>query len=178
MTSLLYTFIILSGNTPQLCAPLPGTSVPVNIRRAFQLPAIFEVYSMSRNQNRVSIPEILLFNINSPEKHAAIRLIALRLELRCRAIPDEMQSCTIRELLYSQSQPSGQPVFTDEMLIMYALPASIMHEFLDELHRHGQFVRLKAVVTETNISWTAAQLHNELLSEEEAVAKWKQNRRK
>ena len=43
--------------------------------------------------------ELLLFNIQDPEKKTAIRLTALRLGLLCREIPPERQGETLEALL-------------------------------------------------------------------------------
>ena len=121
-------------------------------------------------------PVLLLFNITDPEKKAAIRLLALRLGLRSLEVPPEQQRCTLRELLAEKGSASGEAVFHDEMMVMYALSSSAMHEVLDTLRSHGQPVRLKAVVTDINQNWTAARLHKELLAEETALSNWKRSR--
>ena len=45
------------------------------------------------------------------------------------------------------------------------------HGLLDKLRSTGQTVRLKAVVTEHNSSWSAVRLHRELLAEAAAMEK-------
>ena len=116
--------------------------------------------------------EILLFNIQDPEKRTAIRLTALRLGIPCREVPREHQNLTIEELL-TAAQPES-PVkekeqFEDELMLMNALRQDDFQELLDVLRREGKTVRLKAVVTEHNRSWTAAQLCKALKAEEDAI---------
>ena len=121
--------------------------------------------------------ELLLFNIEDEEKKTAIRLTALRLGLRCREIPMAWQAMTIGELLAGDVPEQPVPVenpFTDELMLMHALPQAEFHELLDTLRREGQSVRLKAVVTDYNRAWTALRLHRELCTEEEAMKRWKQ----
>ena len=121
--------------------------------------------------------ELLLFNIQDPEKKTAIRLTALRLGLRCREILPERQGETLEALLTgaaaNPAQQEGE-AFTDELLLMHALSQAEFHELLDTLRREGQSVRLKAVVTEHNRKWTAQRLHRELCAEEQAMQRWKQ----
>ena len=124
--------------------------------------------------------ELLLFNIQDPEKKTAIRLTALRLGLRCREILPERQGETLEALLTgaaaNPAQQEGE-AFTDELLLMHALSQVEFHELLDTLRREGQSVRLKAVVTEHNRKWTARRLHRELCAEEQAMQRWKQQNR-
>ena len=124
--------------------------------------------------------ELLLFNIQDPEKKTAIRLTALRLGLRCREILPERQGETLEALLSGgvadPAQPEGE-AFTDELLLMHGLGQTEFHELLDTLRREGQSVRLKAVVTEHNRKWTAQRLYRELCAEEQAMQRWKQQNR-
>ena len=124
--------------------------------------------------------ELLLFNIQDPEKKTAIRLTALRLGLRCREILPERQGETLEALLSvgaaNPAQPEGE-AFADELMLMHALSQEEFHELLDTLRREGQSVRLKAVVTEHNRKWTARRLHRELCAEEQAMQRWKQQNR-
>ena len=124
--------------------------------------------------------ELLLFNIQDPEKKTAIRLTALRLGLRCREILPERQGETLEALLTgaaaNPAQQEGE-AFADELLLMHALSQAEFHELLDTLRREGQSVRLKAVVTDHNRTWTARRLHRELCAEEQAMQRWKQQNR-
>ena len=124
--------------------------------------------------------ELLLFNIQDPEKKTAIRLTALRLGLSCREIPPERQGETLEALLSGEAADLAQPegeAFADELMLMHALAQEEFHELLDTLRREGQSVRLKAVVTEHNRKWTARRLHRELCAEEQAMQRWKQQNR-
>ena len=124
--------------------------------------------------------ELLLFNIQDPEKKTAIRLTALRLGLRCREILPERQGETLEALLNGDAANPAQPegeAFADELMLMHGLAQAEFHELLDTLRREGQSVRLKAVVTEYNRTWTARRLHRELCAEEQAMQRWKQQNR-
>ena len=124
--------------------------------------------------------ELLLFNIQDPEKKTAIRLTALRLGLRYREILPERQGETLEVLLSGKAANPAQPegeAFADELLLMHALSQAEFHELLDTLRSEGQSVRLKAVVTEHNRKWTAQRLYRELCAEEQAMQRWKQQKR-
>ena len=124
--------------------------------------------------------ELLLFNIQDPEKKTAIRLTSLRLGLSCREIPPERQGETLEALLSGDAANPAQQqgeAFADELMLMHALAQEEFHELLDTLRREGQSVRLKAVVTEHNRKWTAQRLHRELCAEEQAMQRWKQQNR-
>ncbi len=118
---------------------------------------------------------ILLFNIEDPIKKEAIRLTALRFGIKLLEILPGQQGMTLEELLGSgQTLPppaQNSTTFTDEMLIMHALNSEQFHGLLDTLRSTGQTVRLKAIVTEHNKSWSAVRLHRELCAEEAAMRK-------
>ncbi len=123
---------------------------------------------------------ILTFNILDSSKKTAIRLTALRFGIPVREIPPEAQSLSIEELLRTDAYPPAGAVpadaFTDELLLLHALPQASFHALLDTLRREGQSVRLKAVVTDHNRSWTPVRLHRELLAEEKAMAELRRSR--
>ncbi len=118
---------------------------------------------------------VLLFNISNPEKMTAIRLLALRLGLHCLEVSPAQQGLPLELLLSGSVNESGSCVapFTDEMMILHALSGETFHTFLDALRINGQSVRLKAIVTEHNRSWTADRLHREISAEAEAMARQK-----
>lgn len=120
---------------------------------------------------------ILLFNLNDPEKQTAIRLTALRYGVPCFDIAPEQQGQTIEMLLTGKSvlsAPCKNP-FSDEMMVMNGLASEAFHGMLDTLRREGKSVRLKAVVTDHNITWTALRLYREISAEAAVMEK---NRRK
>ena len=56
------------------------------------------------------------------------------------------------------------------MLVMHALDKRQFNGFLDSLRSFDISVPLKAVVTDTNISWSSEKLHRELSSERKAIS--------
>ena len=115
---------------------------------------------------------LLLFNIHDEEKRTAIRILSLRLGFKVLDVLPEHQNLKVAELL-SAEKPSGFNFtpFTDEMMVMAGFQSQAMHALLDGLRNNGCPVRLKCVVTETNRSWTAIRLHQELAAEALALKK-------
>ena len=110
---------------------------------------------------------ILLFNMD-PEKAVKIRIAAYRLGLDCLEIPPEDQGRPLGALLglpgFERAADPGDG-FAEEMLLMETLSS----ELLDAMRASGASVALKAVVTEHNVGWSAAQLCRELRREHEAM---------
>ncbi len=119
--------------------------------------------------------KVLLFNIHG-EKRLKILFLLIRLGLACREVSPAEQGKTIGELTETETNGvSAQHAvpkapFPDEMLVMDGLDAGQFHGLLDGLRRERIPVALKAVVTEQNLSWTAAELHDALLEEHRRLA--------
>lgn len=113
---------------------------------------------------------VLLFNLHG-EKREKILFLLIRLGIACREVSPAEQGKTIGAL--TEKETKGVPAqraaskapFPDEMLVMDGLDAGQFHGLLDGLRRNHVPVALKAVVTEQNLSWTAAELHEALLEE-------------
>lgn len=119
--------------------------------------------------------QILLFNIGA-DKLRRIRPLALRLGLGCRCVEPEDFSLPLgalcgREGFETPAAEEGAAPFPAEMLVMDGLSAAQFHGLLDGLRRERAAVALKAVVTETNLAWSAARLERELAAEHEAMKK-------
>ena len=112
--------------------------------------------------------KVLLFNIQG-EKRRKLLFLLMRLGLACRELSPAEQGKTIGALTektgFSNASAARYTPFTDEMLVMDGLDAGQFHGLLDGLRRDHIPVALKAVVTEQNLSWTAAELHDALLEE-------------
>ena len=113
---------------------------------------------------------LLLFNIEDEAKRTAIRLLSFRLGYTFRDIPPDRQNMKIADLL-DGTEASVHPLtpFTDEMMVMSGFRSQELHELLDAMRTNGCPVKLKCVVTETNRSWTAVRLHQELAAEDQAM---------
>ena len=120
---------------------------------------------------------VLLFNIDDADKKTVIRLMALRYGIRWLDVAQERQNQTLEALLTGKT--SGithcKTPFQDEMMVMHGLSQEAFHTLLDTLRKEGKSIRLKAVITAHNRKWTALRLYQELIAEEAAVLKRKNN---
>lgn len=121
--------------------------------------------------------QILLFNIHG-DKLRRIRPLALRLGLGCRCVAPEDYSKTLGALCGRADEDASDGAAETltvggEMLVMDELSSAQFHGLLDGLRRERAAVALKAVVTDTNLGWSAARLYRELSAEHEAMEKLK-----
>ncbi len=121
------------------------------------------------------MPQVLLFNIAS-DKRRKIRFLLMKLGIACREIPAQDFGKPLGALAgydgYAQENESeAYEPFSSEMLVMDGLNPAQFQGLLEGLRRERAAVSLKAVVTEHNLGWTAAQLHKELSAEREAMKK-------
>ena len=115
--------------------------------------------------------KVLLFNIRG-EKRQKLLLLLIRLGLACREVSPAEQGKTIAALTERKDAPAAVPKlsFMDEVLVMDGLSSDQFHGLLDGLRRERIPVALKAVVTEQNLSWTDADLHDALLEEHKRLS--------
>ena len=124
--------------------------------------------------------KVLLFNLHGEkrEKVLAAMKILIRLGIACREVSTAEQRNTIGALAGRNGAPAASAaqnaVFEDEMLVMDDLSSDQFHGLLDGLRRNNIPVALKAVVTEQNLTWTAAELYDSLLEEHKRLS---QNRK-
>ena len=118
--------------------------------------------------------KVLLFNLRG-EKRQKLLFLLIRLGLACREVAPAEQGKTIAALTERNGAPAAgaapKAPFPDEMLVLDGLDAEQFHGLLDGLRREGIPVALKAVVTEQNLSWTAAELHDALLEEHRRLSR-------
>lgn len=117
--------------------------------------------------------KVLLFNLQG-EKRQKILFLLIRLGIACREVSPAEQGKTIEALTERRAAAAvgaaPTPPFTDEMLVMDALSREQFHGLLDGLRSAQSPVALKAVVTEQNLGWTAAELHDALLEEHKSLS--------
>ena len=118
------------------------------------------------------IPTVLLFNVDA-DKGRRIKALCLSLKLRARSVPVEDFPQSLDALLgLAPREENPQPVepFPQEMLVMAGLTSHQMNQLLQGMRRKKiPPVELKAMLTATNGSWNAYQLHKELSLEHEAM---------
>lgn len=115
-------------------------------------------------------PMLLCFNLTSA--HAMpVFFAAMSLGIRPRNVPPERFSQTIGTLcdLDGERLVEKKDAFTDEMLVLAFLDDAQQEKLLAALRQAGVRIPLKAVLTMSNRSWTALQLHDELLREDAAM---------
>lgn len=119
---------------------------------------------------------VLCYNLTG-NKANQIKAAAVRLGLQIRTVAPESFSLPLGHLLgweeYAQAQATNDTPFTEEMLVFYQLSQAQLDAFLPEIRRAGG-VRLKAVVTPTNVSWNSCALVRELDAEHNAIAQQRQ----
>ena len=110
---------------------------------------------------------VLVFNVSDPGKINELDVLALRLGFTVRTVSPDRQKCIIDDLLAGKYTVSGgTPSFRDEMLVMDGFSHEELNFLLNELIRTGNRIALKAVVTPTNRTWSAAVLHAQLVAED------------
>ena len=107
-----------------------------------------------------------------PQKETSLRVLAVRLGLQVKSVPAQQAGHTLTQLLFGLTDPSipATPDFTGELLLMAGLTGKTMDLLLQGLRRQRANIPLKAVLTETNTSWSLVQLHQELCRERDAFA--------
>lgn len=120
------------------------------------------------------MPTLLLFNI-SPEKRARIQVPALRCGCRLQPVMPDRFGATLEQILSgTAAETAVEEPFGEEMLVMAGLNERQMDALLTGLRRQKVRIPLKAVVTPTNMGWTAQALYRELCREREAFAAGRQ----
>lgn len=116
-------------------------------------------------------PTLLLFNL-SKEKHAPLMATAARLKILVKHIPPEDAGQTLGVLLgmSPRAEDAEAAHLDDEMLVMANFSRAMMDQFLGGLKTlRVKPIRLKAILTPTNVNWTPAALFAELSEEAAAM---------
>ena len=114
---------------------------------------------------------MLAFNF-AEERHARLQWLCMRQRIRLQDVPAEQQGQTLAALLGMAAQTDAQPAspFAEEMLVLAGAAPQGMNSFLQAWRQARQApVRLKAMLTPSNVTWTAESLHAELVREDEAM---------
>ena len=120
--------------------------------------------------------EMVLYH--APEKSEKTRIlksVLVRMGIRIRNItPDE----TGQQVGYlagiagfeEQTQGEAPPAIPEEMLVLHGFDNRRLDELLIQLRRAKASVALKAVLTESNCTWSFYQLYKEIRAEHEMMA--------
>lgn len=120
-------------------------------------------------------PMILAFNLNAATL-TGINAICNALGLRCKAISREGFTLPLGAMLGIpvSAAPMAGENFDEPMLVMCNLNEEQFNSFLEALRRAPlPRIDLKAVLTPTNVGWSACQLYAELCREREAFRRSK-----
>ena len=117
-------------------------------------------------------PMVLCYNLQS-EKLARLRVLCLRLGIGVRVVEPEKFGLPVGALAGVLNAPEtveeAEP-FSDEMLVMAHFRPGMLDAFLNGFRQSRiPSVKLKAMLTETNASWSAAKLHREIRAEHEQM---------
>ncbi len=119
------------------------------------------------------MPEVLLYNLNDPDKLRRLRSVLLRQGIGARAVRYEEYGHPIGFLTGYEGFEAGAPYtgedFSDEMLLLDGFSSRELSALLDALRAARATVALKAVVTEHNAAWNSAQLHAAVKEEHETM---------
>ena len=111
---------------------------------------------------------VLMYNC-SGEEFSKLKQIFAMLRLRMRPVEPDRYHVSLEEL----SQGKGDPAepLPEPMLVFCGMGQALLNQVL-EIIRISKLppIPLKAVLTDTNRSWTTAQLYEELLKERETIA--------
>ena len=115
---------------------------------------------------------VLIYNL-APEKDAKLKMLCRKMNIETRTVEKEEYGCQLSFLLgLSQDSTNKECVdFDDEMLYIAGLRGGILNLFLDQLRKRKILIPLKAIQTETNMSFSSSELYKELCAEREAIAK-------
>ena len=117
-------------------------------------------------------PMVLCYNLRS-EQIARLRVLCLRLGIALRIVEREDFALPIGVLAGVMVTPEAVEAvepFADEMLVMAHFRPGMLDAFLNGFRQSRiPSVKLKAMLTETNASWSAERLHHEIRAEHEQM---------
>lgn len=114
---------------------------------------------------------VLMYNC-SGEEFSKLKQIFAMLRLRMRPVEPDRYHVSLEELSQGKGDPTepASPL-PEPMLVFCGMGQALLNQVL-EIIRISKLppIPLKAVLTDTNRSWTTAQLYEELLKERETIA--------
>ena len=117
-------------------------------------------------------PMLLVYSLPQ-EKLAKLRFMCLRLGVKVIAV-DECDHAQPMGALCGMAERIADPApveaLAEEMMVMANFTTTLANRLLSALKQGRLHIRLKAVVTPTNVAWNAVQLQKELQKERQAIA--------
>lgn len=119
---------------------------------------------------------MLVFNMEGPRR-AKLNMICMRHKIRIRAVEKEEFGLTLGALCGKMPAEGAAEVtpFDEEMIVMADFTTTLANAFLMSWRQAKQApIRLKAVLTPTNVTWNAVELYKELDEENRALSNGEQ----
>ncbi|MDO4482925.1 MAG: DUF3783 domain-containing protein [Clostridia bacterium] len=117
-------------------------------------------------------PMLLSFNMQGDRK-VKLTMTCMKNKIRLVTVNEDDQAQTLGALcsfMPREDKAAPEQPFTDEMVVFANFTNQTLNGFLQTWKQLGQKpIALKAVVTPTNVSWTAVQLHAEITEEHNAM---------
>lgn len=118
-------------------------------------------------------PVLLCYNLTETQTRK-VNLLAMRLTIRIRIVNPEEYGETLAALCGMEPVTQAPPpadTFTDPMLVLGHFTHDLLNRFLYGFRQSGiPQVGLKAMLTDTNMHWNSATLHDQLAEEHAAMA--------
>ena len=119
---------------------------------------------------------VLFINFQDTEKLRKVKYAMIPLKMRMVQVKKEAYSQTIgylaglKEMEENPEKYAGEEL-DQEMMIFAGLSNQRLDELLKAMRKAGVRVDYKAILTETNCTWTVPELYKELVSEHESMKK-------
>lgn len=117
-------------------------------------------------------PLLLTYNL-SPDAFIALRALCAKLGIRCRPVKPEEYALPVGALagipVAADASSAAEAGFDDGMLVICHMLSDQLDALLEGLRQGGPRVALKAVLTPSNVAWSAYRLHAELAREHAAL---------
>jgi len=116
--------------------------------------------------------EILIYNL-SPQAEAKLKMLCRKMNIGSRSVEKSEYGYPLGVILglSDEAAPVDADDFDEPMLYIAGLRGGMLNLFLDQLRRNKLIIPLKAIQTNTNISFTSSGLYRELCAEREAFMK-------
>lgn len=117
---------------------------------------------------------VLYYNQTSGQKAALVKSVLVRMGIRIKNISPGQVTQRVGYLAglpgyEEEEEKADQPVIEEEVLVMKGFSSSRIDGLLYELRRAKvPKIELKAVLTESNCSWTFYELYQEIKKEHES----------
>ena len=123
---------------------------------------------------KASVEMALIYNFQDPDRARKVKSALLCMGARSKTVEGEDLLQPLGTLVglsgfAAASETETEPM-TEEMLVLYRFSGKRLDDLLARLRKAGvSNIPYKAVITETNVSWSGVELYRELVKEREAI---------